>query len=154
MNFAKGIVLFLLINFGGLALGGWLMDSGPQSDWYVNLNQAPWTPPGWAFGFAWTTIMILFSIYLAKLFVQKPEKHILGLYAFQLFLNVIWNYVFFNQQLLDLGLVVILSLLVVICIFFFRYKKPPMQNFRWLLLPYMVWLVVASSLNGYIALYN
>ena len=44
------------------------MDNGPMTDWYINLNQAPWSPPGWVFGAAWTTIMICFSIYMAYLF--------------------------------------------------------------------------------------
>ena len=65
--------IFLAINFGGLAFGSWLMNNGPTSDWYSNLNKAPWTPPGWVFGVAWTTIMICFSIYLAKLFTSKKR---------------------------------------------------------------------------------
>ena len=59
------LVFFLLVNFGGLAIGNWLMNSGPSSTWYLELNKAPWTPPGWVFGAAWTLIMICFSIYLA-----------------------------------------------------------------------------------------
>ena len=41
----KYLILFLIINFGGLALGSWLMNNGPNSDWYLNLDKAPWTPP-------------------------------------------------------------------------------------------------------------
>jgi len=52
------LLLFLIINFGGLALGSYLMNDGPNSTWYNDLNQAPWTPPGWVFGAAWTVIMI------------------------------------------------------------------------------------------------
>ena len=44
------------------------MANGPQTEWYLNLNKAHWTPPGWVFGAAWTTIMICFSIYLSYLF--------------------------------------------------------------------------------------
>ena len=52
--------LFLLLNFGALAIGSYFMNNGPQSNWYLTLNKAPWTPPGWVFGVAWTTIMICF----------------------------------------------------------------------------------------------
>lgn len=39
--------VFLIVNFGGLYLGGILMGSNPGSNtWYNNLQQAPWTPPG------------------------------------------------------------------------------------------------------------
>lgn len=45
--------LFFIINFGALGLGALLMDSSPiENEWYVQLNKAPWTPPGWVFGAA------------------------------------------------------------------------------------------------------
>ncbi len=62
MKQLKLTILFLVANFGGLAIGSWLMNNGPISDWYTNLNQAPWTPPGAVFGIAWTFIMNCFSI--------------------------------------------------------------------------------------------
>ena len=43
------LLFFLLLNFGGLALGSFLMGEGPTGMWYSNLNKAPWTPPGWVF---------------------------------------------------------------------------------------------------------
>ena len=41
------LIIFLLLNFGALALGGLFTGSGVSSDWYNGLNKAPWTPPGW-----------------------------------------------------------------------------------------------------------
>ena len=61
------ILLFLIINFGGLFIGGLFTGEGVPSDWYQNLNKAPWNPPGWVFGAAWTTVMICFSVYMAIL---------------------------------------------------------------------------------------
>ncbi|GHC59467.1 TspO/MBR family protein [Ulvibacter litoralis] len=153
MKLLKPLVLFLIINFGGLALGSWLMGNSPLSDWYTSLNQAPWTPPGWAFGVAWTLIMICFSIYLVYLFRKVTTPKLKGLFILQVFLNVIWNYVFFNQHLVFLGLVTIIALTVVVFYFFFNYKQQ-LQNLSYLLLPYMVWLIIATSLNAYILLNN
>jgi len=153
MKLLKPLLLFLIINFGGLAFGSWLMDNGPQTEWYTNLNQAPWTPPGWVFGVAWTTIMICFSIYLAYLFLKSDSLKLRLAFAFQVFLNVIWNYVFFNQHQVALGLVVISALTVVIFTFFFSNLKD-MKSKSYLLLPYMIWLLIATSLNGYILLNN
>jgi len=147
-------ILFLIINFGGLALGGWLMNSGPTSDWYMNLNKAPWTPPGWVFGVAWTIIMICFSIYLTELFSIKINTKIVLLFTIQIFLNVIWNYVFFNQHLIGLGLLTIVLLTILIFYFFFIFNENRMQFFRYLLIPYMLWLCVATSLNAYILIKN
>ena len=67
MNNLKRFLFFLFINIGSLGLGSLLMNNGPTSEWYLNLNKAPWTPPGWLFGVAWTTIMVCFSIYLTYL---------------------------------------------------------------------------------------
>jgi len=83
MKAFKLVLLFILINFGGLAIGGWLMNNGPSTEWYINLNQAPWTPPGWIFGVAWTSIMICFSVYLAYIFKDYSSKLLLKLYLVQ-----------------------------------------------------------------------
>ncbi|RIA09404.1 TspO/MBR related protein [Flavobacteriaceae bacterium MAR_2010_72] len=154
MKTVKLLVVFLFINFGGLALGSWLMNNGPLSEWYLNLNKAPWTPPGWIFGVAWTTIMICFSIYLAFLFKDYNSRSLRVLYIIQVFLNVIWNYLFFNQHLVVLGLLVIGLLTLIIFYLFFKYRMDSMKKLKYLLLPYMVWLCIATSLNAYIVIYN
>lgn len=153
MKLGKLIVLFLIINFGGLAIGSWLMDNGPMTDWYINLNQAPWTPPGWVFGVAWTIIMICFSIYLGYLFTKNNSARLKIDFGIQVFLNVIWNYIFFNQHKVLQGFVCIILLTMVIFYFFFNYKKE-MKQLSYLLLPYMIWLLIATSLNGYILFNN
>lgn len=147
-------ILFLIINFGGLYVGNLLMNNGPRSDWYMNFNQAPWTPPGWVFGVAWTTIMICFSIYLSYLFSEKNSKRLWTLYALQVALNVSWNYVFFNQHLTSLGVVVLIALLIVIIYFFTTFRADKLNTIRYLLLPYIVWLCIATSLNLYIVIHN
>ncbi|MBD3862296.1 TspO/MBR family protein [Olleya marilimosa] len=152
----KQLLLFLIfgvINFGGLAFGSWLMDNGPLSDWYTNLNQAPWTPPGWIFGVAWTIIMLCFSVYLSKLFTVIKTKQLITVYILQVILNVSWNFIFFNLHQVLFALITILLLTVVIFYMFFKYKKTA-NNISFLLLPYMVWLLIATSLNAYILIYN
>ena len=147
------LLIFLLINFGGLAIGNWLMDEGPSSAWYVELNQAPWTPPGWVFGLAWSLIMICFSIYLMFAYLSDL-KGLSWLYAIALTLNISWNYVFFNQHLTTWGLINIILLTIIIFVFFFRKENLEPKASRLLLLPYMIWMVLATSLNAYIVFYN
>jgi len=149
----KYLILFLIINFGGLALGSWLMNNGPNSDWYLNLDKAPWTPPGWVFGAAWTTIMVCFSVYLVFLFIKNFSKKKLILFIIQVLLNVSWNYIFFNQRLVLFALVTITLLTSVIFYLFITYYKEQ-KRFSFLLLPYMVWLCIATSLNLYILIHN
>jgi tryptophan-rich sensory protein len=146
-------ILFLIINFGGLAIGSWLMDNGPLTDWYTNLNQAPWTPPGIVFGIAWTLIMFCFSIYLGKLFLEDSSKKIKIIFLVQFILNVSWNFIFFNQHLVLFGLITITLLTALLFNYFFKLSSK-VGNYKYLLLPYMIWLCIATSLNLYILVYN
>ena len=154
MSFLKRFIFFLFINFGSLALGSWLMNNGPQSEWYMQLNKAPWTPAGWVFGVAWTTIMICFSLYLAKLFEHQNSSFLRILFTFQVFLNIIWNFLFFNLHQTGVGLLTIILLTLVIFYFFFKFRMDAIKYYKYLLLPYMIWLLLASSLNMYIVIYN
>ena len=153
MKRTKYIIFFLIINFSGLVLGTLLMKNGPLTDWYIDLNKAPWTPPGWFFGVAWTMIMICFSIYLGHLFMEMNTKKMQFQFFIQFVLNVIWNYVFFNQHLIGLGLINLIFLTLLIFYYFFEYKNV-LKTTSYLLLPYMLWLIIAITLNAYILLNN
>lgn len=147
------LIIFLVLNFGALAIGGLSTNSAVTADWYVNLNKAPWTPPGWVFGATWTLIMILFSIYLAYLWpTMENKKLLLTLFSLQWVLNVIWNPIFFQYHNMLAGLVVITALTVLMGVILF-YFLPVMKNKSLLIAPYLIWLLIATSLNGY-ALFN
>ncbi len=148
------LIVFLIINFGALAIGGIFTGSGVPSDWYQNLNKAPWTPPGWMFGFAWTTIMITFSVYMTYLWQNQDKRNVVFiLFISQLILNISWSMVFFKFHLALLGLVVISALSILIAVFFFRYLET-LKYWSLLILPYLIWLLIASSLNMYIYFKN
>ncbi len=153
MKFLKLCVVFLFLNFSALAFGSWLMDNGPMKSWYIELNQAPWTPPGWVFGVAWTTIMICFSVYLAQLFKKSITINLILLYSIQLVLNISWNYIFFNLHAIGYGLACIIALTVIVFIFLISYRKL-LQYKSLLIVPYFLWLLIATSLNAYIYFYN
>ena len=153
-SFILRFVIFLLINFGALGIGSFFTNDGSSSSWYQNLEKAPWNPPGWMFGFAWTTIMICFSIYIALLWNATEDKKLLtGLFIIQWILNVSWNPTFFYFHEVLIGLFIITALtLVVGFILFFYMNKMKLKSI--LLLPYFVWLLIATSLNGYILFNN
>jgi tryptophan-rich sensory protein len=148
------IIGFLFLNFGALALGGLFAGSGAGSNWYAELNKAPWTPPGWVFGFAWTTIMLCFSVYMATLYAKtKSVKTVIILYAIQWMLNVAWNPIFFHLHNPIIGLIVIVALTSLVTYFLFRYRSSQ-KGFSLLLLPYVIWLFIATSLNAYVVFMN
>jgi tryptophan-rich sensory protein len=148
------LILFLALNFTALGIGGIFSGKGVPSDWYSNLNKAPWTPPGWTFGLAWTAIMICFAIYMAYLWPAIQNKKLLvGLFAIQWLLNTMWNPVFFHFHNTLLGLVIITGLTLLIG-YFLLYYYPVLKIKSALILPYFLWLLVASSLNAYILIQN
>ncbi|MGY8942792.1 MAG: TspO/MBR family protein [Flavobacteriales bacterium] len=153
MKQLKLTLLFLAVNFSGLAIGSWLMNNGPLSNWYTNLQQAPWTPPGFVFGIAWTFIMICFSIYLGKLFTEDNTRKNRSIFLIQFVLNVSWNFIFFNQHLVLFALINILLLTSLLFVYFFKLSSV-VNNYKYLLLPYMLWLCIATSLNLYILVHN
>ncbi len=148
------LAVFLVINFGALALGGLFAGNGAASSWYSSLNIAPWTPPGWVFGFAWATIMICFSVYMAILWKKiKNRTLLLYLFGLQWLLNVSWNPAFFYFHNALIGFLIILSLSALMTYFIFFYRKE-LGVYSLLLLPYVLWLFIASSLNGYVLFMN
>jgi tryptophan-rich sensory protein len=146
-------LIFLVINFGALGIGILLMNNGPQSIWYMELNKAFWTPPGWFFGVAWTSIMFCFSIYMTYLIQAKSTSTIWLLFFVQFILNTSWNYIFFNQHLVLFGLLVIVLLTLLVGYFLVNFRNLMKQK-TWFIFPYFIWLIVASSLNVYVYLNN
>jgi benzodiazapine receptor len=153
MKIFKLIFFYLIVNFSALVIGIWLMNNGSTSDWYISLVRAPWEPDGWVFGFAWTFLMICFAVYLAKLSTLTNSRKIIAAVLVQYFLNIIWNYLFFNQHDIILGLIDI-SLLTFVVTFILFKNLPTMKYYSILILPYFIWLLIATSLNLYIAIYN
>ncbi|WP_438976999.1 TspO/MBR family protein, partial [Polaribacter sp.] len=105
------------------------------------------------FGVAWTIIMICFSVYLGKLFLEQDNSKNRIVFFIQFLLNVSWNYIFFNQQWVLFGLLNITLLTFLIFIYFFKLSNK-VKNYKYLLLPYMIWLSIATSLNLYILIHN
>ena len=148
------ILLFIVLNFGALAIGSYFMNSGPSSNWYLTLKKAPWTPPGWVFGVAWFSIMICYSIYMANLILISEFKFFIWIvFSIQFILNISWNYFFFNQHLTMLGFLNIGLLTIVVGYFLFNFSGTMRLSTLWIA-PYFVWLLLASSLNLYIVIKN
>ncbi|MCR9249195.1 MAG: tryptophan-rich sensory protein [bacterium] len=148
------LILFLLLNFGALALGATFAGGGATSEWYSELNKAPWTPPGWVFGAAWTTIMICYSAFMAIVWKKVSNKKTLILiYAIQWVLNVSWNPSFFYYHWTFLGLAIIIGLAYVVG--WFQFRSIPTLKYKSLLMtPYFLWLLIATSLNAYVVFMN
>jgi translocator protein len=123
-------------------------------NWYAAL-QKPWfTPPNWLFAPVWLTLYLLMGVALYLLWGERQRAGApLGAFAVQLVLNVAWSVVFFGAHQLFYGFVVIAALWVMILgtiVLSYRVSKGAAA----LLLPYIVWVSIASALNYYVWVLN
>lgn len=130
--------------------------------WYSEADVAPWNPPNWVFGPVWTVLYILMGLAAWLVWRRRHTAHTssaLGLYIGQLFLNSIWSPFFFagyplwGAAALWASMVTILALIVAL-VLTIRAFWPIHRLSAVLLLPYLAWVLYASSLNLYIALAN
>ena len=142
------IIVFIVGAIGSVA-------TSPQIPvWYATLARPAWAPPNWLFPVVWTILYILIGISLFLVWRKSLEsKQALVVFAVQLGLNLLWSLVFFGLHSIVGGLVIILMLWMAILaniIVFYRIS-------RWaglILLPYLVWVSIASYLNYSIYLLN
>ena len=81
------------------------------------------------------------------------KKKLILLYVAHLILNISWSPIFFNYHYIFLGLITILSLTFLIGYILYSFWRELKLNSVFIL-PYLIWLIIATSLNGYIFLYN
>jgi tryptophan-rich sensory protein len=125
--------------------------------WYAGLKKPPYTPPNWAFGPVWTTLYILMgiSVFLIwqKGLVMDGVLLAFTLFWIQLVLNALWSIIFFGKRSKGGGVITIIVL-------WFLILATMITSFRvsgWagaLLIPYILWVSIASYLNIGIWLLN
>lgn len=145
------LVVFLAGSVGTLATISEL------TTWYTSLAKPIWTPPNWAFGPIWSTLYVLMGIALFLVWIQGLERRDVKLailiFAVQLVLNILWSVVFFGMHSIFGGLILILILWIAIfanIIAFYVISRPA----GLLLIPYLIWVSIASYLNYSVFLLN
>ena len=86
---------------------------------------------------------------------RKADKRgvLIVLFVIQFILNAAWSPFFFYYHNALAGLSIITALTVLVGYFIYYYYAT-LKLTSGLLLPYFIWLMVATSLNAYIILYN
>jgi len=149
------LVALLAISFGVAALGS-IATAGNVDGWYATAEKAPWNPPNWLFGPAWTLLYTLMSV-AAWLTWRRGGS--LKLYVVQLALNAIWTPVFFGlypvigAPALWIALVIILALDVAVLLTMLSFWRSS-KLAAWLLVPYWAWVLFATTLNAALAILN
>lgn len=161
---AGGQVLALVVLLAAsalvAALGG-LATAGNVQGWYAAADKAPWSPPNWLFGPVWTVLYVAMAVaaWLVWRSRSPGTRAALGTYAVQLLLNLLWTPVFFGlypalgSPALWIGFAIIAGLAVAVAATALRFG-PISRAAGLLMLPYLSWVVFASSLNLWAALHN
>ena len=129
------------------AVGGTMTDLGP---WYRALAKPPWQPPDAAFGVIWTAIFALAAasgvIAWRHARTAAGRECIIGLFALNGFLNVLWSLLFFRLKRSDWALMEVAGLwlsILLLIVFLVRLSRTAGA----LLVPYLAWVSIAAALN-------
>ena len=143
------LVISILASFAAAGIGS-LFTFKAIPTWYAGLKKPPYTPPNWAFGPVWTTLYILMgiSVFLVwqKGLATPGVMLAFTLFWVQLAFNALWSVIFFGRKSKGGGVIVIAILWLLIL-------ATMIASFRvsvWagaLLVPYIVWVSIASYLN-------
>ncbi len=123
--------------------------------WYEQLAKPDFRPPNWLFFPVWTILYALMGVSLYIIYTSKDRMRTAALYAFgvQLFLNVLWSFVFFGMRSPFYGLVTIVLLWASIAYMIFKFFGIS-KAAALLQVPYLFWVTVAALLNFFIFLMN
>lgn len=147
------LLLFGALSIVTLAAGGWLTMLG-LGPWYDELK-VPWfQPPAWAFTPTWTTIFILLAFATHRIArLGSIARIAMTVYAVQIVLNILWSLFFFPMQSPELALVDAIALDVVIVTMIVLYGRID-RVAGWMLVPYGVWMILATAINTWVVLEN
>jgi tryptophan-rich sensory protein len=119
------------------------------STWYVTLTRPALAPPNWVFGPVWTLLFALLGVAAYLVYRDATgtlRRTALGAFVAQYAFNVSWTLVFFGQNDIQGGLVVIVVLWALIAFTAYAfYRVRPAAGY--LLLPYLAWVSFATYLN-------
>lgn len=121
-----------------------------DSNWYLSLNKPPLSPPSSVFVPVWSVLYILMFISLGLYIAQDTEKSkIRGFIYFfiQLFFNAIWSPIFFILQNIGFALLVVIFLDIFVLMTIKEFYKISKIS-AYLLIPYLIWILFATYLNG------
>ena len=138
-----------------------LLTAGQAKVQYALIRKPIWSPPSWVFGLVWPILYALMGV-AAWLVWRAPvktdaerklRKMGLILYVVQLVVNLVWSFVYFSlgAKTAALGVIIVLDILVVTTAIMFGGVDPWAAG---ILIPYGLWLMVATALNASVVALN
>lgn len=150
MRFVGAIVALGLVLVYAIGSGALLDTSSP---WYRELVTPSWQPPSWVFGLAWTWNFTALAAVGIALALGSPRSWVwLGMFAVTIALALTWSALFsVTHALVPAAIALTLAAVGTLPLVWLAWSWSAWAGA--VLVPYQVWLVIASSLSwGYAAL--
>ncbi len=153
-EWVKLIIWIVVFEAIGFFLG--MLTQANIHPWYEGLNKSALTPPGFVFSIAWSILYALIAIVGWALWENRNNtkiKHLVYLYFIQLVMNWAWTPLFFKLHWLSFSFlwIVVMVCLNGIIIVSIKHEK---KAIALALIPYLLWLMFATYLNGVIWVLN
>ena len=146
------LVILLLITFIAPMIGSYATATFKEP-WYSEIILPSFNPPSWVFAPVWSTLYLLMTIAIWKIWKNSFDTRLLKIYFIHLFFNSTWSIVFFGFHLIGLALINLIIILIFIIFLMKEYFKIDKISF-YLMTPYLFWSIYAFILNSFILRLN
>lgn len=130
----KKIIYVLAPLVGGIVVGLLNMSGMKNYDGLV---------PSFIFPIVWNILYVLMGL---SSYLVKDNDELINLYKVNLVVNYAWVFIFFTFNLRVIGFIWILLLIGIVSLMIKKYYKYNKVS-AYLLIPYLIWLILASVLN-------
>lgn len=125
----------------------------PPGEWWKSIKKPWFTPPDWVFPVAWMLIYAMSAVAATRIASEDGNGLAQAFWALQIALNTLWSPVFFGLHRIRASLVIVSALwLAVFATVVYFWQLDLLAGL--LMLPYLVWLSVASALNAAVIVLN
>lgn len=149
-----GLVVWIAVAFLPASMGYFVQPGA----WYDQLEHPAWTPPSWVFGPVWTLLYLLMGIaawrvWLRGGFENHASRSALVVFLVHLLFNAAWTGLFFGLHRINLAaveIVILWLMIAAVIVLFWRCDRLAAA----LLIPYLMWVTYATTLNIGFAVLN
>ncbi len=146
----------LVVVYAAAVLGAFLTSQNVETIWYLKIK--PYiTPPDWVFTVVWNVLFFLIALSLYFVWVKsksdkKQKKKIALVYGINLFLNILWVFLFFVVRSPTAALIeLVVFWLSILAMIVLVHKIDKKSSF--LLAPYAIWVAYAAMINAIIVFF-
>ena len=139
------LAVIFLITFIAPLIGSYATATFKEP-WYSEIILPSFNPPSWVFAPVWTTLYLMMTIAIWKIWKNSFDTKILKIYFIHLFFNSTWSVIFFGFHSIGLALINLIIILLFIIVLMKEYFSRDRASF-YLMTPYFAWSSYALILN-------